>query len=80
VSDNPMAFPNTGNSTWNLEPTPGMTLREYYAGKAMEGILAGMLADGSILGKDALPAIAGSAAACADALIAALAARKAPAA
>lgn len=40
MSDNPSAFPNTGNSTWGLKPQPGMTLRDWFAGQALAGILA----------------------------------------
>lgn len=32
--NNPPAFPNTGDS-WSLEPTPGMTLRDWFAGQAL---------------------------------------------
>lgn len=28
---NPPAFPNSGNSTWMLTPTDGMTLRDWFA-------------------------------------------------
>lgn len=31
MSENPPAFPNTGNSTWDLRPTDGMTLRDWFA-------------------------------------------------
>lgn len=37
---NPPAFPNTGNSTWNLQPTDGMTLRDWFAGQALPAIIA----------------------------------------
>lgn len=40
MSDNPSAFPNTGNPTWQLEPEAGMTLRDWFAGRAVTGILA----------------------------------------
>lgn len=33
--DNPRAFPNTGNSTWGMQPTEGMTLRDWFAGQAL---------------------------------------------
>jgi len=36
---NEPAFPNTGNSTWNMHPSEGMTLRDYFAAKAMQGIM-----------------------------------------
>ena len=34
------AFPNEGNSTWGMQPTYGMTLRDYFAGQALTGIIA----------------------------------------
>lgn len=37
--ENPPAFPNTGNSTWNLKPTDGMTLRDWFAGQALTGFI-----------------------------------------
>jgi len=40
VSENPLAFPNTGNSAWNLQPDPGMTLRDWFAGQALVGLLS----------------------------------------
>ncbi len=33
MPDNPKAFPNTGNSNWNMQPDPGMTLRDWFAGQ-----------------------------------------------
>lgn len=33
--ENPSAFPNTGNSVWNLTPEAGMTLRDWFAGQAL---------------------------------------------
>jgi len=38
--DNPPAFPNTGNSTWSLQPTDGMTLRDWFAGQALPAIIS----------------------------------------
>lgn len=32
--DNPPAFPQVGNPTWGMEPSPGMTLRDWFAGQA----------------------------------------------
>lgn len=29
------AFPNTGNTTWNLHPEPGMSIRDWFAGQAL---------------------------------------------
>jgi len=40
MSENPPAFPNTGNSTWSLQPAEGMTLRDWFAGQALAGLLA----------------------------------------
>ena len=34
------AFPNTGNSVWSMPPSPGMTLRDWFAGQALSGLLA----------------------------------------
>lgn len=36
--ENPPAFPNTGNSVWQLEPTEGMTLRDWFAGQALSAM------------------------------------------
>ena len=33
--ENPPAFPNSGNATWQVRPTEGMTLRDWLAGRAM---------------------------------------------
>lgn len=35
ATHNPNAFPNIGNSTWNLQPAEGMSLRDWFAGQAM---------------------------------------------
>ena len=37
---NPPAFPNTGNSSWSMPPTEGMTLRDWLAGQAIGHIVA----------------------------------------
>ena len=37
--NNPPAFPNEGFNGWG-EPFQGMTLRDYFAAKAMQGIFA----------------------------------------
>lgn len=34
------AFPNTGNSNWNLRPAAGMTLRDWFAGQALPSIIS----------------------------------------
>ena len=36
--NNPLAFPNTGNSTWGMSPEVGMTLRDWFAGQALTSI------------------------------------------
>jgi hypothetical protein len=36
--NNPPAFPSTHHNGWG-EPEKGMTLRDYFAAKAMQGIL-----------------------------------------
>ena len=38
IMNNPPAFPNEGFNGWG-EPEKGMTLRDYFAAKAMQGIL-----------------------------------------
>lgn len=41
------AFPNAGNSNWNLIPDAGMSLRDWFAGRAMQalaGDMAGVIA------------------------------------
>jgi hypothetical protein len=41
VSDNPPAFPRTGEGFVSPQyDTPGMTLRDWFAGKALSGITA----------------------------------------
>jgi len=37
--NNPPAFPNEGFNGWG-EPEKGMTLRDYFAAKAMQGFMA----------------------------------------
>lgn len=37
--ENPHAFPNIGNSTWNLQPAEGMSLRDWFAGQALAATL-----------------------------------------
>lgn len=48
--DNPHAFPNIGNSAWSMPPTEGMTLRDWFAGQALAGIMARMEQSGFELG------------------------------
>lgn len=43
--ENPKAFPNTGNPTWGMGPEYGMTLRDYFAGQALVGLLSGQNAE-----------------------------------
>ena len=38
-AENPPAFPNTGNSNWNLQPSEGMTLRDWFAGQALSAVI-----------------------------------------
>lgn len=35
----PPAFPNTGNSNWSMEPTKGMSLREFVAATVLPSII-----------------------------------------
>lgn len=37
---NEPAFPNTGNSNWGMDPTLGMTLRDWFAGQALSGVIS----------------------------------------
>jgi hypothetical protein len=47
------AFPSTFHNGWG-EPEKGMTLRDYFAAKAMQGLLAGTTtSNGSMIVKDA---------------------------
>lgn len=39
AGENPSAFPNTGNSNWGMEPTAGMSLRDWFAGQALPAAL-----------------------------------------
>lgn len=40
VDDGGPAFPNTGNSNWDLRPAAGMTLRDWLAGQIASGMAA----------------------------------------
>lgn len=39
-NDGGPAFPLVGNREWNISPEYGMSLRDYFAAKAMQGICA----------------------------------------
>lgn len=39
-NDGGPAFPLVGNREWNIRPEYGMSLRDYFATKAMQGICA----------------------------------------
>lgn len=41
------AFPNTGNSVWSMPPSPGMTLRDWFAGQALTADLTAGLVNGT---------------------------------
>lgn len=73
--ENPPAFPNIGNNAWSMQPTEGMTLRDWFAGQALGGALSGILSDGSTIERSDAPTYAALAYAIADAM---LAARKEP--
>ena len=45
------AFPSTHHNGWG-EPEKGMTLRDYFAAKALQGMLAGALTPDSIWSQD----------------------------
>ena len=48
--NNPPAFPTTMHNYGDGKyASHGMTLRDYFAAKAMQGLLAGLLADGQDL-------------------------------
>lgn len=68
-NDGGSAFPMPlGNE--QVDPScAGMSLRDYFAGKAVNGILAGVLADGSTLDADGLRSSAIAAYQVADAMI-----------
>jgi hypothetical protein len=40
-SHNPAAFPNEGFNGWG-KPQDGMTLRDYFAARVMQGLLSGL--------------------------------------
>jgi len=46
--NNPPAFPNEGFNGWG-EPFQGMTLRDYFAAKAMQGALSGCASRGEVV-------------------------------
>lgn len=48
---NEQAFPNEGFNGWG-EPQKGMTLRDYFAAKAMQGILSATLTPNTIWSQD----------------------------
>lgn len=48
---------------------PGMMLRDYFAAKAMQGFVSGLMADGTACRKQDVPAIAESAYMMADAML-----------
>jgi len=47
--NNPPAFPYSVDNGETVKYVTGMTLRDYFAAKAMQGLLAGLLADGQDL-------------------------------
>ncbi len=75
MSDQPHnepAFPfhyDAGGPYPNYVSGKGMTLREYMAAKAMQGLIAGAMADGSTFELQAVPLIAKGAYLMADAML-----------
>lgn len=65
--DGGAAFPQSGYERW--APEGGMSLRDYFAAKAMQGILAGVLADGSSFDTDCAAHAADASYKVADAMI-----------
>ena len=68
--NNPPAFPNTGNSSWQLQPAEGMTLRDWFAGQALAGILPVCARDTPTPDETQTQAFARKAYALADAMLA----------
>lgn len=64
------AFPRAGYSPVGNGQADGMSLRDYFAAKAMQGILAGVLADGSRFDTDGASHAADAAYKVADAMLA----------
>ena len=66
--DGGAAFPNTGNSTWDMNTDPGMSLRDWFAGQALAGMLSAVPSDAPRID---VQHFAGLAYAAADALLSA---------
>ena len=68
--DNPPAFPCEWDFIGsNRAAANGMTLRDYFAAKALQGMLAGAMADGSEIGPDDYALMAMAAYKIADAML-----------
>lgn len=63
------AFPRAGYPPVGSGEVDGMSLRDYFAAKAMQGILAGVLADGSSFDTDGAAHAADASYKVADAMI-----------
>lgn len=65
------SIPGYEPAGWNPETVHGLTIRQHYAGMAMQGLLANYKANGDEV-NDGWPFVAQKAVMCADALIAEL--------
>lgn len=63
------AFPQSGFGQW--APEGGATLRDYFAAKALQGLIAGAMSDGSIWDEESASMASQHAYAVADAMLAA---------
>ena len=70
--DNPPAFPRLGEGFGSPKyDEPGMSLRDWFAGQAVAGLISGGMADGTAFTRDAVDLISNAAYAMADAMLAA---------
>lgn len=69
-AENPPAFPNKGSCAKN-DPTEGMTLRDYFAAAALQGMMASLVNNADWLRGEQCKITASAAYEMADALLAA---------